>query len=82
MRLMRQQELCEQKGLDCAWLKKAQLLALLKQADSDAAGLASADADEIASVPESDTESELNVRNDDSVGDNVDATALKRVKCW
>ena len=46
MRLSQLQELWQQRGLKYAGLKKAQVLTLLKQADADAAGLASADADE------------------------------------
>ena len=54
MRLSQLQELFQQRGLECAGLKKAQVPALLKQADADAAGLASADPNENGSAQDSD----------------------------
>ena len=77
MRLSQLQELCQQRGLECVGIKNAHVLALLKQADADAAGWASADADENGSAQESDEESELNVSYDDGVGNNVDVNGAK-----
>ena len=77
IRLSQLQELCQQRGLECAGLKNAHVLALLKQVHADAAGWASADADENGGAQESDEESELNVRYDDGVSDNVDVNGAK-----
>ena len=50
------QDVCEQRSLDSVGLKKAQILALLKQSDID---MVAAEADATDSTPESDVEIEL-----------------------
>ena len=77
MRISQLQELCAEKGLDCAGLKKAQILALLKHTDANAASDIVADAGD--SAAESDVEVESDGAADDSVaaGDSEKIIALR-----
>ena len=70
-------ELCAEKGLDCAGLKKVQILALLKHTDVNAASDIVADAGD--SAAESDVEVESNGAADDSVaaGESEKIIALR-----
>ena len=68
MRIAQLRELCEEKGLDCVGLKKANMLALLKQTDANEA-MASAAADN--GKAGSDDEVTVDGAAGDSSGDNA-----------
>ena len=77
MRISKLQELCAEKRFDCAGLKKAQMLALLRHTDANAASDIAADASD--SAVESDVEVESDGAADDSVaiGESEKIIALR-----